>query len=56
VGETASERLEHALSQHLSDPELQKLPFQDRVRELQSRRLEAEEVIGHDLIHQPVED
>ncbi len=56
VGQTASERLEHAMSVHFSDPELQKLPFIEKVQELQSRQLEAEEVIRHDLIHQPVED
>lgn len=56
VGETASQRLEHALSQHLSDPEVQKLPFQERVRELQNRRQSEEEVIRNDLIHQPLAD
>jgi transposon-encoded protein TnpV len=56
VGETASQRLEHAQSQHLSDPEVQKLPFQERVRELQNRQQSEEEVIRHDLIHQPTED
>jgi len=56
VEETASERLGHEMRQDLKDPELQKLPFLDRVRELQSRRPEAEEVIRHDLIHQPVSE
>jgi Transposon-encoded protein TnpV len=56
IGETASERLEHVMSQHLADKELQKLPHLERVRELQNRHQEAEEIIRHDLILQPVEN
>jgi ATP-dependent Zn protease len=56
VGETASERLEHVMSQHLADKELQKLPHLERVRQLQNRHQEAEEIIRNDLILQPVED
>jgi hypothetical protein len=44
------------MSPHLSDPEVQRLPFLGRVRELQNRRLDAEEVISHDLINQPVSE
>jgi hypothetical protein len=53
VGRTASERLEHEMRLHLRDPDVQKLPYHDRVRELQSRRYEVEEQIRHDLINQP---
>jgi hypothetical protein len=56
IGETASERLEHVIIQHLLDKELQKLPYLERVRELQNRYQEAEEIIRHDLIHQPTGD
>jgi hypothetical protein len=56
IGATADERLEHAMRQHLRDPEVQKLPFLDKLRELQSRREAAEEGIRRDLIHQPIED
>jgi hypothetical protein len=42
------------MSQHLADKELQKLPYLERVRELQNRHQEAEEIIPNDLIHQPV--
>jgi hypothetical protein len=38
IGETASERLEHVMSQHLADKEIQKLPYLERVRELQKRQ------------------
>jgi hypothetical protein len=56
VGETASERLDHAMRELWADPEHQKLPFPDRVKALQNRQQEMEEVIRHDLIHQPLED
>jgi hypothetical protein len=56
IGETASTRLDHVMGQHLADPELQKLPFHERVRELRARQMEAEEIIRHDLMHQAVED
>jgi hypothetical protein len=55
VGETASERLDHAMRELRADPEHQKLPFLDRVRALQNRQQEMEEVIRHDLIHQPLD-
>lgn len=41
------------MSQHLTDKELQKLPYMERVREVQSRQQEAEEIIRNDLKHQP---
>jgi hypothetical protein len=44
------------MSQHLADKKLQKLPYMKRVRELQGRRQEAEEIIGNDQIHQPTRD
>jgi hypothetical protein len=44
------------MSQQLADPGLQKLPFHGRVRKLRARQMEAEEIIRHDLIHQPTED
>jgi hypothetical protein len=53
IGETASERLDHVMSQHLADPEIQRLSFADRARELRARQLEAEEIIRNDLILQP---
>jgi hypothetical protein len=53
VGETANERLDHVMSQHLRDPEVQRLPFLEKAQELRSRQLEAEEVIRFDLILQP---
>ena len=38
------------------NPEHQKLPFPERVGQLQNRQQETEEVIRHDLIHQPLAD
>jgi hypothetical protein len=34
------------MSQHLADPDLLKLPFQEHARELCARRSEAEEISG----------
>jgi hypothetical protein len=56
VGETASERLEHAMAELLNDIEHQKLPHLERVRALQNRQQETEELIRHDLILQPTGD
>jgi Transposon-encoded protein TnpV len=54
IGETASERLSHAMRQLLNDKEHQKLPYMERVRALRHRQQETEEQIRHDLILQPV--
>jgi hypothetical protein len=39
---------------HNRKPEVQKLPHMEKVRELEGRRHEVEEVIRHDLIFQPL--
>jgi hypothetical protein len=36
--------------------EVQALPHLQRVRELQSRLVEVQEIVRHDLIHQPQPD
>jgi hypothetical protein len=56
IGETASERLSHAMRQLLNDKQHQKLPYLERLRALQHRQQEAEEQIRHDLILQPTGD
>jgi hypothetical protein len=56
IGETASERLSHAIRQLLNDKQHQKLPYLERVRALQNRQQETEEQIRHDLILQPAVD
>jgi hypothetical protein len=53
VGESASEMSEHLMSQALASKEVQSLPYHQKVRELQSRQREVEELIQHDLICQP---
>ena len=45
---------EHLMSRHNNSEEVQKLPHLERVRELQSRHHEVEEMLRHDLILQPV--
>jgi hypothetical protein len=56
IGETASERLSDAMRGMLNDPQHQKLPHLERVRALQNRQQETEELIRHDLILQPTGD
>jgi Transposon-encoded protein TnpV len=54
VGETAADRCEHLMFQYMQSPAVKDLPHQQRVRELQSRHHEVEELIRHDLIFQPL--
>ena len=54
VGRSAAVTLEHLMSQHLRDPELQKLPAPQRARLLRNHQQAAEELIRHDLIFQPL--
>jgi hypothetical protein len=54
LGEQAAERYEHLMYQHFHSPEVKKLPHMEKVRELQSRHHEVEELIRHDLIFQPL--
>ena len=46
VGETASERLSHAMRELLNDNEHQELPYLERARALQNRQQETEEGSG----------
>ena len=54
VGQQASDRFLTLMMQYKNSPEIEKLPYQDRVQALQSRRREADELVRHDLIHQPL--
>ena len=54
VGQQAADMLEHLMIQAQHDPEVRKLQGPERARELRSRQLEAEELIRHDLIFQPL--
>ena len=54
VGSQAARRLEHLMALYSNSPEVQKLPHLARVRALQNRQFEVEEVIRHDLIYQPL--
>lgn len=56
VGEQATEMFDNLMMQYNNSPEIQKLPYQERVMALQSRRHEAEEIVRHDLIYQPLKD
>jgi len=53
VGNQAAERWEHLMSQYNRSPEVQKLQGPDRVRALQSRQHEVEEMIRDEIIYQP---
>ena len=56
VGEQASDLFLTIMMQYNNSPEVQKLPHLDRVQALQSRRHEADELVRHDLILQPLKD
>lgn len=54
VGQQASDLFDTLMMQTNSDPKVQALPYQERVSLLQSRRHEANEVVLHDVVHQPL--
>jgi hypothetical protein len=54
VGTQASERLEDAMTQ--ASRATGNLPYQERVTALQNHHQSAEEMIRHDLIHQPLRE
>jgi hypothetical protein len=54
VGRSAAEMFEHLMYQHMYSPAVRDLPHMEKVRELESRRHEVEELIRHDLIFQPL--
>lgn len=51
VGESAAQTMQHVTAQNLR--ETNDLPPPERERELRSRHLSMEEILRHDLIHQP---
>jgi hypothetical protein len=53
VGSQAAERLGHFMAKYANSPEVQKLPHLARVRALQSRQHELEEIIRDEIICQP---
>ena len=53
VGEAASEMRLHLMAQHNNHKDTQKLPFQKRLESLQSHLSSVQEIVRHDLIHQP---
>ncbi len=56
VGEQAEEMFDDLMRQYLHSPHVQSLPHLKQVRALQSRRHEADEVVRHDLIYQPLKE
>jgi hypothetical protein len=52
VGESAAETIQHVTAQNLR--ETNSLPPPEREKELRSRHLSMEEIVRHDLIHQPL--
>ena len=56
LGNQASERESHMMAAHHASPEVQNLPHLQRVKELQNRHAEIQELIRHDLIRQPAPD
>lgn len=56
VGDQASDQFLTLMMQYKNSPEVASLPYQDQVTSLQSRRHEADEIVRHELIHQPLPD
>lgn len=56
VGHQAASRFEALLSQKNNHPEVQDLPYQQRVERLQSHPQEANEVVMDEIVHQPRAD
>jgi Zn-finger domain-containing protein len=56
VGEQASDLFSTLMSQYGNSSEVQKLPYLDRVQALQSRRHEANEIVLHDIVYQPLRE
>jgi hypothetical protein len=54
VGETANEMLHEMMRQHQHSEEVRALPHMERVRALQNRLMEADEVVRRDVINQPL--
>lgn len=54
VGEQASDRFQSLMLEYERSPEVKDLPYMEKVRALQSRRHEAEELVRDELIHQPL--
>jgi hypothetical protein len=54
LGQQAEELFSTLMFQYANSPEVQKLPYLERVQALQSRHHEAEEIVRHDLIYQPL--
>ena len=54
VGNQAKEMQSDLVHQYKNSPEARKLPHLELVRALQNRLMEADEVVRHDLINQPM--
>ncbi|HXW72555.1 MAG TPA: TnpV protein [Methylocella sp.] len=54
VGQQAEEMFEHLMIQRMHQPEVKNLPHLEKVRELEAFRHEADEIVRHDLIYQPL--
>jgi Transposon-encoded protein TnpV len=54
VGEQAAEMYSDIMAKYMHSPEVQKLPHLARVRAIESRQPEAEEIVRNDIINQPL--
>jgi len=45
---------EHLMTQRMHQPKVKNLPHLEKVRELEAFRHEADEIVRHDLIYQPL--
>lgn len=56
VGKQAEDRFHTLLGQMNNRPEVQSLPYHQKVSALQSHQQSADEIVRNDLIHQPIAD
>lgn len=54
VGSQASDRFQSLMMDYAGSPQVKDLPYMEKVRALQSRRHEADEIVREELIHQPL--
>ena len=56
IGDQAAQRMKDGLRERFLHPETQALPHLKKMEELLSHHRELEEIVRHELIHQPIKD
>jgi hypothetical protein len=56
LGQQATDLFDTLMRPCAQSPEVKKLPYMEKVQALQSRRHEANEVVLHDIVYQPLRE